>query len=160
MTLFARLNDLGDTQKLAQYIASIIKKGDVVLLQGELGSGKTTFARFFVGNFVKDVIVSSPTFGIVNIYEGSECELWHYDLYRLKHQEEIFELGLDEALRKAIVIIEWPEIIRDMISNNGVVLSLKYKNSDDSREVQITLLGELQKRKNDIKKFIEGMQVA
>ncbi len=157
MTLFARLNDLGDTQKLAQYISSIIKKGDVVLLQGELGSGKTTFARFLINNFVKDVIVSSPTFGIVNVYEGNKCELWHCDLYRLKHQEEIFELGLDEALSKAIVVIEWPEIVRDMISNDGISLSLEYKNSDDSRGVSITLLGELQKRKNDIKQFIEGM---
>lgn len=157
MSFLINLNNLNDTQKLAGAIASILKKGHVVLLRGELGSGKTTFTRFLIGNFIENMIVSSPTFGIVNVYEGRECELWHYDLYRVKHSEELFELGLDDAFRRAITIIEWPEIIADIISNDGIEIHMKYKDGSDNREAEITLLGELSTRTEDVKRNIERM---
>ena len=156
MSLIVRLCSLDDTQTLAKFISSIIKKRNVILLKGELGSGKTTFAQFFIGNFVKNAVISSPTFGIVNVYNGQECELWHYDLYRVKNQGELFELGLDDALNSAITLIEWPEIIEDVISNDGIILSF-CRNDNEIREVEIVLLGGMMTKIDKIKECMEGI---
>lgn len=99
-----------DTLKYARYLASVAKKGDVILLSGELGAGKSLFARAFIHAYTKhDTHVQSPTFPLVQIYEQGEYSIWHCDLYRLKSPEETLELGLEEAYTQAITLIEWPE---------------------------------------------------
>ena len=151
------LRGLQDTKSLAQYIASIVGVGDVVLLKGKLGSGKTAFTRFFVDSVINNAHVSSPTFSLVNVYEGKQCEIWHYDLYRVKREEELYELGIDDALSNAITIIEWPELIEGSISNNGVMISLKSNGESDIREVSLALLGKSSNKSGDVKSFIKGL---
>ncbi|MCV2445980.1 tRNA (adenosine(37)-N6)-threonylcarbamoyltransferase complex ATPase subunit type 1 TsaE [Paracoccus sp. DMF] len=114
MTLLATL-DLADadlTACLARVMAAVLKPGDVVALQGPVGAGKTHFARAFIrarqGEAAEDV--PSPTFTLVQTYaDPLGTEIWHADLYRLTHPEELAELGLDEAMQGGIVLVEWPD---------------------------------------------------
>jgi tRNA threonylcarbamoyladenosine biosynthesis protein TsaE len=90
-----------------------------ILLSGDLGSGKTTFTRFFVRSLTGDKTcsVTSPTFNIVQIYETTKGDVWHVDLYRLKEAKEIIEIGLLEAMHENICVIEWPDLLSDFINN-------------------------------------------
>ena len=157
MSFQVDLRGLQDTESLAHYIASIVRVGDVVLLKGNLGSGKTAFTRFFVGSLVDDAHVSSPTFSLVNVYEGNQCEIWHYDLYRVRRREELYELGIDDALSSAITVIEWPELIEESISNDGVIVSLQSSGESDIRTANVTLLGRFSERAEEIRSFIKGL---
>ncbi len=114
MTLLATLDDADAdlTACLARVMAAVLKPGDVVALQGPVGAGKTHFARAFIrarqGEAAEEV--PSPTFTLVQTYaDPLGTEIWHADLYRLTHPEELAELGLDEAMREAVVLVEWPE---------------------------------------------------
>jgi tRNA threonylcarbamoyladenosine biosynthesis protein TsaE len=84
-----------------------------LLLSGNLGVGKTTFSKFFIESVIFDKTqkITSPTFNIIQIYETKKGPLWHIDLYRIKNESEIFELGLFEAMSEYLCLIEWPEII-------------------------------------------------
>lgn len=103
------LHSLEDTKALAHALSNSLKKGDVLALHGDLGAGKTTFAQFLIQKLMEqDLEVPSPTFTLVNVYEGPTFPVWHFDLYRLKSPEEIFETGFEEALATALTIVEWP----------------------------------------------------
>ncbi len=84
---------------------------NIIFLNGDLGAGKTVFARSFIRNFAKnpDLDVPSPTFSLVQTYESAQGEIWHFDLYRMENPEDIYELGWEEALQGQIVIVEWPQ---------------------------------------------------
>ncbi len=114
MTLLATLDhaDADLTACLARVMAAVLKPGDVIALQGAVGAGKTHFARAFIrarqGVAAEDV--PSPTFTLVQTYDDPMgTEIWHADLYRLSHPDELVELGLDETMRDSIVLIEWPD---------------------------------------------------
>ncbi|HRD77710.1 MAG TPA: tRNA (adenosine(37)-N6)-threonylcarbamoyltransferase complex ATPase subunit type 1 TsaE [Hyphomicrobiaceae bacterium] len=96
--------------RLAELIALHARSGDALLLEGDLGAGKTTFARAMIRAALADddAEVPSPTYTLVQTYAGPRCEIAHYDLYRIADASEVAELGLDEALAKGIVLIEWP----------------------------------------------------
>ena len=97
------------TKDLAKRFAKIAKKGDVFALYGTLGMGKSVFARAFI-QFLSDAEeVPSPTFTLVQSYQTDECDVFHFDLYRLKSPDEVFELGFEEAVYGGISLIEWPE---------------------------------------------------
>ena len=99
-----------------------------ILLEGDIGAGKTTFSKFFIEKLliIKNQQVTSPTFNIVQIYETVKGPLWHVDLYRLKKEEEIFELGLIEAIHENICLIEWPEILKKFVKDCRIeVVDLK-----------------------------------
>lgn len=110
------LPDEAATARLARAIAEKSRAGDILALFGDLGAGKTVFARAFInalerpqasGDSAEDV--PSPTFTLVQVYERRPAPVWHFDLYRLENPEEAIELGFEEALGEAIVLIEWPE---------------------------------------------------
>ena len=105
------VNSLEDTYTLAQKTALQLKQGDVVLLHGTLGMGKTEFARAMIRSLCDDqtLEVPSPTFTLVQTYKASIGEIYHFDLYRLKDPDDIYELGWEEALSEGITIVEWPE---------------------------------------------------
>ena len=109
--------DLSKLEIIAKKIAKKVKKGDIFLLNGELGVGKTTFARFFINYIFKKNSLSppnsikSPSFPIMISYSIPSYEIYHYDLYRLKSEEEIEELNFYENFKENITLIEWPEII-------------------------------------------------
>ena len=106
-----RLADTEATARLAKRLAPMLGPGDVLLLDGDIGAGKTTFARALIrallANPVEDV--PSPTFTLVQTYVAPAAEVWHCDLYRLTDPQEVLELGLDEAFETAICLVEWPD---------------------------------------------------
>jgi tRNA threonylcarbamoyl adenosine modification protein YjeE len=106
-------------QGMANDLARIARPPLSILLIGGLGSGKTTFAKFFVRSLLKNegLNVSSPTFNIVQIYETEDGEVWHADLYRLNNFKDVLEIGLLEAMQENICLIEWPELLTDSICN-------------------------------------------
>lgn len=127
------LADSKQTQKLAASLASVCKAGDVVLLYGEVGAGKTTFARGFIQSLTgsgEDIV--SPTFTLVQVYDidsrlrvdVNAVKIYHCDLYRLKHEQEIEELGLEEAFTNAITLIEWPEIAKSYLPDDALEIYL------------------------------------
>ena len=83
------------------------------MFEGDVGAGKTTFSQFFIQKLLKDLAqpITSPTFNIVQIYDTVKGAVWHVDLYRIKHEEEIFELGLFEAMHECICLIEWSQLL-------------------------------------------------
>lgn len=88
----------------------------LILLKGGLGAGKTTFARFFIQEFMGQACdVPSPTFTLVQVYESPRGAIHHYDLYRLKQGRDVIELGFEDSLKEAITLVEWPEIIEDIV---------------------------------------------
>tara|TARA_E500000178_G_C16886001_1_gene691262 strand:+ start:48 stop:476 length:429 start_codon:yes stop_codon:yes gene_type:complete len=114
------LLDLNDTEKLARKIAIYVKPNTFISIRGKLGIGKTTLAGLIINSLSKKKIrVLSPTFSLVNIYDLEKVKVWHFDLYRLKDKQEIFDLDFDVALMDC-VIMEWPEIIEDYLPNKRV----------------------------------------
>lgn len=104
-----------ETVELAGRVAACAKPGDILLLSGDLGAGKTAFARAFVqARIGRAEDVPSPTFTLVQTYDAPEAEIWHADLYRLGDTSEIWELGLLDAGPAAILLVEWPEIASDV----------------------------------------------
>lgn len=99
------------TVRLGAALGRLLRQGDVVGLSGPLGAGKTTLARAAIGAVTGLAEAPSPTFGLVETYDGPRFPLWHFDLYRLEKAEEIWELGLEEALDGGVLLIEWPERI-------------------------------------------------
>lgn len=98
-----------ETQKLAERFAEIAKEKDVFALYGTLGMGKSVFARAFIQKLCEVEDVPSPTFTLLQTYSSDKGEIYHYDLYRLKNPDEVFELGFEESLYSGINLIEWPE---------------------------------------------------
>ncbi len=102
--------DEASMEALARRLAPCLKAGDVLALRGELGAGKTTLARALIRALLgRDVDVPSPTFTLVQTYDGPGFPISHFDLYRLSRPEDIEELGWEESLAEGLVIVEWPE---------------------------------------------------
>lgn len=109
------LKTLDDTRRAAERIAKKINIGDIILLKGEMGAGKTTITKTIVKALGSDAYVTSPTFAIMNVYKAPEMAIYHFDLYRLTKSMDIDTLGLDDYLydSRAVSLIEWPEVIEN-----------------------------------------------
>ena len=128
------------TDFFAQRLAPLLRAGDVIALKGELGSGKTTFARALIRALgVADTEVPSPTFTLVQSYEGQTFDIWHFDLYRLKSADEALELGIDEMRHGNVVLIEWPERLGVALASDRLEIVFEYCADEDAR--RISLLG-------------------
>ena len=126
-----------DTVALASRIAPLLAPGDTLLLEGSIGAGKSAFARALIrARLGRMEDVPSPTFTLVQTYEDPEGDIWHCDLYRLTHPDEVFELGLDEAFTTAICLIEWPDRPGNDTPKNA--LRLAFAAGDAEHSVQIT----------------------
>ena len=116
-SIFTFNTNLKELDAFAKKLAAINKPSDIVLLQGELGTGKTTFARMLINalchkmKIIPPTSIKSPTFPIMISYDLIKYELYHYDLYRLKNNKELQELDIFENFKNNISIIEWPEIL-------------------------------------------------
>ncbi len=98
------------TAALGARLAGLARPGDCLLLEGPIGAGKSHLARAFIrARMGPGEEVPSPTFTLVQVYAASDAEIWHADLYRLTHPDEVWELGLDEAFDRAICLVEWPD---------------------------------------------------
>ena len=161
------LPDEAATLALARSLTGLLQAGDVVFLIGDLGAGKTTFARGLInalppvgdtgvghtgpdgvgsGDGVGDEEVPSPTFTLVQIYERRPAPVWHVDLYRLERPEEVEELGLEEAAREAITLIEWPDRLGQRIPVDRLEVQLSYGEDANARSVVLTGYGSWRKR--------------
>lgn len=131
-----KVTSLAETKKLAEKFAKTLNKGDVVLLSGDLGAGKTTFTQFvFRALGVKDV-VNSPTFAILKSYKG-KFNLNHFDTYRISVEEAI-EAGFDEVLNdeESINFVEWAERVEPLLPNKVIKINIKFIN-ETTREFEI-----------------------
>lgn len=145
-TIERLLNGPAATAALAAQLAPHLVAGDVVALDGELGTGKTTFARALIRALGNSEPVPSPTFTLAQIFETATADVWHFDFYRLRRAEDAFELGIEEAFATAISVIEWPERAQALLPADRLVVQLRYGDAADEREVQITALGTWQAR--------------
>ncbi|SRR6056300_763309 len=119
------LNNLKDTNKFGQKLAQITRQDDIFCLKGNLGSGKTSIARAFIKYFTKSDKILSPTFPMLITYEYANNVIWHYDMYRLENPADVWNLSLEEAFNKGIILIEWPEIIEHLIPNKKIEITIK-----------------------------------
>lgn len=132
-----QLNGLEATQKLAAKLSELAVAGDIIALEGPIGAGKTTFARYFVAASGYRDEVPSPTFTLVQTYEGERLSIWHFDLYRLQRPEDTFELGMDQAFDEAVSLIEWPERLNGLLPADRLLLRFSHGANDNDREVEI-----------------------
>ncbi|MEI6729955.1 MAG: tRNA (adenosine(37)-N6)-threonylcarbamoyltransferase complex ATPase subunit type 1 TsaE [Pseudomonadota bacterium] len=133
---------IANMQASARKLAKTLKPGDVILLEGEVGAGKTTFARALIEEIsIEPCEVTSPTFNLMQSYDvkdanGKYATLWHLDLYRLKSSQEAQELGLDDIWQH-IVLIEWAEIIEDLIPPNYIKIKIDLGANAEQRSLTI-----------------------
>ena len=136
MTLI-ELPDENATTALAARLATLARPGDVIALQGELGAGKTSFARAFIRARGADEEVPSPTFTLAQAYEFPDTTVWHFDCYRLRNPEEAWELGIEDAFRDGISLIEWPEKLGPLLPARRLEISLLSGPSPQARRAVI-----------------------
>jgi len=137
------LADERRTARLGAALASLLGPGDTVLLRGELGAGKSALARAVIGAALDDpeAEIPSPSYTLINIYETARGPVWHADLYRLTGAaEELEELGLDDALGVALVLVEWPERLGPALPARRLDIALTAPRTG-GREAAITLDG-------------------
>ena len=124
-----------DTINFADKFASKLKEGDIVILSGELGSGKTKFVQGILKHFKLEKEISSPTFTIVNEYSNSQINIYHFDLYRLEDIDEFYAIGGEEYLENGICIFEWGEILEKELKNNYTKISFEKDSNDDNKRI-------------------------
>ena len=135
--LILALPDEDATAALGARLAAAARAGDCILLEGPIGAGKSHLARAFIrARLGRMEDVPSPTFTLVQVYEADGVELWHADLYRLGHPDEVWELGLDDAFRSAICLVEWPDRLGAHLPANA--LHLRLEAAGDGRRAVIT----------------------
>ena len=140
MTIFS--NSSEETFEAGKALAKKLSPGDVLAFHGDLGAGKTVFVRGLAEGLGLDARVTSPTFTIVNEYEGT-IPLFHFDMYRLSGSDDLFEIGWEDYLtRGGICAVEWSEITEDAFPDNTININIR-KIDDNSREITIDIPEEL-----------------
>ena len=127
-----------ETEKFGIDFASSLKAGSVVALIGPLGAGKTTLTKAIAKGLGVTETLTSPTFTIVQEYESGRIPLYHFDVYRVSDEEELFEMGFEEYIHKGgVCLIEWADLIEDMLPPDTITLKLSYGDNDDERVIDI-----------------------
>jgi len=142
-----KISSIRELEKISNKIKKILYPGDVVFLYGEIGVGKTTFARLLINNYesekkLKKSEVLSPTFNIVFEYDIKEFTIKHFDLYRLKNERDIQNIGLYENSEHSIILIEWPELIKKKPSNR-IDIFFEYMEDMNERSLIVKTNGRL-----------------
>ena len=124
---------LEQTQKLAVSLAKQLQVGDIIALYGTLGVGKTAFTRFLIQSLCGEhEEVPSPTFTLLQTYDADDFSIYHYDLYRLKQSDEVFELGIEDAFYDGVSLIEWPEKMGKILPTKKI-LKIEISCADNIR---------------------------
>lgn len=135
-------NSEEETKKFAKEFAKKLKVGDVIVLTGDLGSGKTKFVEGVLSNFGLENEISSPTFTIVNEYKKDDINIYHFDVYRLEDIDEFYAIGGEEYFSSGICIIEWGEKIEEALPSSYLKISFSRNYEDDSiRNIRIENFG-------------------
>lgn len=136
-------NSSMDTIKIAQKLAKLLSKGDLVVLTGELGAGKTKFTEGFLSFYGISDEISSPTFNIVNEYSVNGTNIYHFDVYRLEDADEFYAIGGEEYFDKGICLIEWGESIKDILPKDYLEIKIeKDINNENARILDFTAFGQ------------------
>lgn len=140
MQITKALHSPDETALLARLLGAVLVAGDVVLLSGDVGAGKTHFARALIQSLLASPEdVPSPTFTLVQVYDAaSGCEIWHADLYRLSDPSETEELGLTDAIAQAICLIEWPDRLAALRPSDALDITLTATDAEDHRILSAT----------------------
>ncbi|MBH00733.1 MAG: tRNA (adenosine(37)-N6)-threonylcarbamoyltransferase complex ATPase subunit type 1 TsaE [Candidatus Pelagibacter sp.] len=140
------------TKEVSEKFSNYLKKGDIVYLYGDIGTGKTTFVKYLINylqkkNNEKIIEILSPTFNILNEYEINDLKVLHYDLYRIKDQNELVNLGLITEQKESLIFIEWPNLIN---TNSKKTINLNFKYEDNFNKRSLTI-------KSNNSKIINGL---
>ena len=141
------------TAELAAEIASLAEDGDVIALSGELGTGKTTFARAFLREWGVQEEIPSPTFTLVQTYELEAGTIWHFDFYRLEKPDDALELDIEDAFTEGISLIEWPERLGAYLPWERLDLHFVIGEREDVRRVEIEGTDEWADRLKELEGF-------
>lgn len=126
-------NSEENTKMIGKSFAATLKKGDVVVLTGDLGSGKTKFTEGVLTYFGLENEISSPTFTIVNEYVNKDVNIYHFDVYRLEDEDEFYAIGGEEYFETGICLIEWGEMIKGALPKNYIHITFS-RNIDVENE--------------------------
>lgn len=136
MSKTLELSDEKATRALGGALACLLRPGDVILLRGELGAGKTSLARGLISTLCEAEEIPSPTYTLVQTYKTPNFEIWHFDLYRLEDPGDVWELGIEDALEHGVCLIEWPERIENLL--NGTELTIEMQIVGDARTATLS----------------------
>ena len=130
-----------ETIDFAETFANNLKKGSIIVLSGDLGSGKTKFVQGVLKHFNLENEISSPTFTIVNEYTSNFLNIYHFDVYRLEDSDEFYEMGGDEYFEKGICLIEWGEIIENILPKPYYKIKFSRDNQNENyRKLEIEFI--------------------
>lgn len=142
ITRIFNINNEDETIRLAEYLAIFLKCGDIVTLSGDLGAGKTTFARSLIRFITRQpkIKITSPTFLLIHEYEGEFVKVVHADLYRMTNPDELTEISFDEIFRNSVAVVEWPERYPRLIETAKAIINITLPESNDqfSRIISVT----------------------
>lgn len=131
MSKFISHNE-NETKEIASKLASKLDRGDIIVLSGDLGSGKTKFTEGFLSHWELEDEISSPTFTIVNEHKKDDTNIYHLDVYRLADMGEFYSIGGTEYFTNGICVIEWGELIEDILPQNYIKISFSKDDNDYS----------------------------
>ena len=132
-------NSAVETEQLGEKLARAVRAGTVIAYTGDLGAGKTAFTRGLARGLGIDGRVTSPTFTIVNEYEGGRLPLFHFDMYRLESSDELFDIGWEDYLaRGGVCAVEWSENVDDALDDSCIRVDIRRGSGDDQRVISIT----------------------
>lgn len=135
------VKNIKQTKKLATKFAKSLVGGEKILLNGDLGAGKTTFTRFLAGALGVNDEVTSPTFTLMKEYQGKKFKLYHFDMYRLSDASEAVEFGFDDYLlnqnKDSVVIIEWSERVKSLLKGEFIIINID-RIDDNKRKFTFT----------------------
>lgn len=136
-----KLNGLEDTKNFGIRFGKLLKSGDIVCLNGDLGAGKTTMTKSIGIGLSVEEYITSPTFTLINMYKG-RMVVYHFDVYRLENVDELYDLGFDEYFfGEGVCIIEWAEKIDRLIPEDRIIIDIKKTDKIDERILHITGYG-------------------
>ena len=132
-----------DTRRLGYALGSRLRAGDVVLLEGEMGAGKSVLTRAAARGMGVCGPVPSPTFTILNIHEGEGLRLYHFDLYRLEGADALYEMGLEEYIpaQDGASLIEWPQMAQEAMPEDALHITMRYAMDGMAREAELVPMG-------------------
>ena len=146
-------NSPEETWELASELAGELPAGTVIALHGDLGAGKSSFARAFIRALPGIDVgedVPSPTFTLVQTYESENASVWHFDLYRIEHPQELIELGWDDAVDEGLCLVEWPDKAGTALPHDRIDIEITMGESECERQVLITAQGTLSDEYKDL----------
>lgn len=140
------LPDEAASASFAARLAEVAAAGDIIALKGDLGAGKTSFARAFIRARGSAEAIPSPTFTLVQVYDLAPAAIWHFDLYRLNSPDEAWELGIEDAFGEAISLIEWPERLGSLLPRHRLKITLLFGEGPEARRAVIDADQDWQRR--------------